>query len=423
MTNYLEEKNKGKNKESLKMSETSEKCDNTQTYLENLDLDPHTTLFLLTDFQEETALQCPNFQYVIQNTYRLLQAGRLFYVDLIAAEQMGLSRTIEDVEAWHATFITKSSFSAASDRDIQNFGALQQYLSEHPKLRSIVLFGLETQIAIEKTALDLLKRDYNVHVVADCTGSRTDEEHLLALDRLRLAGALIDTSESVIFKLMKGRGNMACTYIIKTKGHGQAGHLHAGSVAFMMCDVQEDFRTLAINFEPMLKNVKKLVKTSQILNIDLLASEQLNFGATVKDVGAYNAVIVPKVSLSAAYERDAMNDAVVLKYLKSRPRITSVVLFGRETHATVEQTALDLLRFGYEVHVVIDCTISRSEDDRNMAIDRMKSHGIFVETLESLLYKFVEGIESPNYALLEDLLLEPSADTGLRMATPKYYQM
>lgn len=401
----------------------SEISDNTQTYLENLDLDPKTTLFLLCDFQEETALQTSNFQFVIQNTYRLLQAGRLFYVDLIAAEQIGLSRTIEDVEAWHATFITKSSFSAASDRDIQNFGALQQYLTAHPKLRSIILFGLETHIAIEKTAMDLLRLDYNVHIAADCTGSRTDEEHLLALDRMRLAGCLIDTSESVIFKLMKGRGNMACTYIIKTKGHGQVGHFNAGSAIFMMCDVQEDFRSMAANFEPMLRNVKKLVKTSQLLNIDLIASEQLNFGVTVRELEAWNALIVPKVSFSAAYERDAINDAVVLKYLKSRPRITTVILFGRETQASIEQTAMDLIRFGYGVHVVADCTISRSEDDRMIALERMKSNGVFVETLESLLFKFVDSVESPSYAKLEDLILEPSANTGLHMAAPKYYQM
>lgn len=376
----------------------------------------------MCDFQEEIAIQVPNFNIVIGNTYRLLQAGRLFYVDLIAAEQVNLSRTIEDVEAWHATFITKSSFSAASDRDIQNFGALQQYLTNHPKLRSIVLFGLETHIAIEKTAMDLLRLNYNVHVVADCTASRTDEEHVLAIERLKQVGCLVDTSETIMFKLMKGRGNLACTFIIKTKNHGRVGHVNAGSALFLMCDIQEDFRTLAYNFDPMIKNVKKLVKTSQILNIDLIASEQLNFGRTVDELGAYNALIVPKVSFSAAYERDAMNDATVIKYLRSRPRLRTIVLFGRETHASVEQTALDLLRFGYEVHVVADCSISRSEDDRRIALDRMRIAGCFIETLESLLYKFVESIEHPAYIQLEDLFGTRSADTGYIVEMPKYFR-
>lgn len=400
-----------------------EVSDNTQTYLENLDLDPRETVFLLCDVQEEFGLQIPNFHIVLSNTYRLLQAGRIFYVDLIASEQAPFGRTIEELEAWHATFFTKSSFSAASDRDNHNCGALLQYLADHPKVRSVVLFGVETHIQIEKTAIDLLRRNYNVHVAADCTASRLDEDHLLAIDRLRQFGCLIDTSESVIFKLMKGRGNLACTYIIKTKHQGKVGYIHAGSTVFMMCDVQEDFRTLAPYFEQMLINTQKLVKTSQILNVDFIASEQLNFGSTVGDLGAWHATIVPKVSLSAAYERDGLNDGQVLRYLKLRPRINSVVLFGREAHAAVEQTALDLLRFGYEVHVVADCTISRNEDDRRVAIERLRNHGCFIETSESVIYKLVEGRDSPAFAELEDLVLKPSVDTGLGLEPPKYYQM
>lgn len=61
------------------MQEVSE---TTQAYLENLDLDPRETVFLLCDVQEEFGLQIPNFHIVLSNTYRLLQAGRLFYVRL-----------------------------------------------------------------------------------------------------------------------------------------------------------------------------------------------------------------------------------------------------------------------------------------------------------------------------------------------------
>lgn len=342
---------------------------------------------------------------------------------MIASEQSDCGRTIEDLEAWHATFFTKSSFSAASDRDNHNCGALLQYLADHPKVRSVVLFGVETHIQIEKTAMDLVRRNYNVHVAADCTASRQDEDHLLALDRLRQIGCLIDTSESVIFKLMKGRGNLACTYIIKTKSLGKHGNIHAGSTLFMMIDVQEDFRTLALYFEQMLINTKKLVKTSQILNVDFIASEQLNFGPTVSALEAWHATIVPKVSLSAAYARDGINDGQVYRYLKQRPRITSVVLFGREAHAAVEQTALDLLRFNLEVHVVADCTISRNDDDRRGAIDRLRNAGCFIETSESVIYKLVEGRDTPAFAELEELVLKPSVDTGLGLQQPKYYQM
>lgn len=45
---------------------------------------------------------------------------------------------------------------------------------------SVILIGLETHVCIENTALDLLQNGYQVHTVADCCTSRTQEDRLLA---------------------------------------------------------------------------------------------------------------------------------------------------------------------------------------------------------------------------------------------------
>lgn len=47
----------------------------------------------------------------------------------------------------------------------------------------------------------------------------------------------------------------------------------------------------------------------------------------------------------------------------------AIVLIGVETHVCVENTAVDLRRFGYEVHTVADCCSSRTQEDRLLALE------------------------------------------------------
>lgn len=47
---------------------------------------------------------------------------------------------------------------------------------------SIVLIGIETHVCVENSAIDLREQGYEVHTVADCCSSRTQEDRLLALE-------------------------------------------------------------------------------------------------------------------------------------------------------------------------------------------------------------------------------------------------
>lgn len=42
---------------------------------------------------------------------------------------------------------------------------------------------------------------------------------------------------------------------------------------------------------------------------------------------------------------------------------------GLETHICVENTAIDFRRNGYEVHTVADCCVSRTQEDRLLALE------------------------------------------------------
>ena len=68
---------------------------------------------------------------------------------------------------------------------------------------NILICGFETHICVQQTALDLLNSDFNVFIPIDAVGSRVLIDHKTALKRLESAGAIISTTESVIFEWCK----------------------------------------------------------------------------------------------------------------------------------------------------------------------------------------------------------------------------
>ncbi|KAL2370818.1 hypothetical protein RJZ57_004737 [Blastomyces gilchristii] len=65
-----------------------------------------------------------------------------------------------------------------------------------------IIVGIESHICVTQTTLDLLALGHRVYVVADGVSSVNPEERVVALARLRDAGAIVTTSESLLFEIM-----------------------------------------------------------------------------------------------------------------------------------------------------------------------------------------------------------------------------
>jgi isochorismate hydrolase len=68
----------------------------------------------------------------------------------------------------------------------------------------LILSGIETHICVAQTALQAPPRC--IHVVSDATSSRTTENWTAGLNRMREAGAVITSTEMLIFELLKKAG-------------------------------------------------------------------------------------------------------------------------------------------------------------------------------------------------------------------------
>ncbi|GBF66878.1 isochorismatase domain-containing protein [Trichophyton mentagrophytes] len=65
-----------------------------------------------------------------------------------------------------------------------------------------IIVGLESHVCVTQTALDLLSLGHRVYIIADGVSSANAEERHVALARLRDAGAIVTTSESILFEIM-----------------------------------------------------------------------------------------------------------------------------------------------------------------------------------------------------------------------------
>jgi len=66
----------------------------------------------------------------------------------------------------------------------------------------VIIVGIESHICVTQTSLDLLANGHKVYVLADGVSSCNSEEIPIALARLRAAGAVVTTSESIIYEIM-----------------------------------------------------------------------------------------------------------------------------------------------------------------------------------------------------------------------------
>ena len=74
------------------------------------------------------------------------------------------------------------------------------YFCQELGVTAVVLAGLETHVCVAQTAFDLLTAGMGVFIAVDAVASRHALDHDTALRRLEGAGAILTTSEAVLFE-------------------------------------------------------------------------------------------------------------------------------------------------------------------------------------------------------------------------------
>jgi nicotinamidase-related amidase len=83
-----------------------------------------------------------------------------------------------------------------------------------------------------------------------------------------------------------------------------------------------------------------------------------------------------------------------------------VLLAGIETHICILQTAVDLKQAGYTPVVIEDCTSSRRESDKRIALKRLQAEGILLSSCESILFELMREAGTERFRAVSRLVTE-----------------
>jgi nicotinamidase-related amidase len=171
-------------------------------------LDSDQCALIVVDIQEK--LLPPIFQKepLVRNSQLLIRAAGVLKIPMIVSTQYakGLGATVPEV----ASLLPET---AAIDKDrFSCFGsdAFCTLLKRLPGNRNtLLLCGMESHICVAQTALAALREGYLVHVASDAVSSRTEWNWKIGLERMRAAGAVISSTEMMIYELMRSSASPA----------------------------------------------------------------------------------------------------------------------------------------------------------------------------------------------------------------------
>jgi isochorismate hydrolase len=140
---------------------------------------------------------------VIRNIRTLITFAKKMSIPILMTEQYpkGLGKTVAEIkmELDSVLPIEKVSFSCCGE---ETFNGQFNPLSR----KQVILTGIETHVCVLQTAKDLIQKGYEVHVVADAICSRKKLDWEIGLRWMEKRGAMISTTETIAFQLLKEAG-------------------------------------------------------------------------------------------------------------------------------------------------------------------------------------------------------------------------
>ncbi len=171
----------------------------------------------------------------------------------------------------------------------------------------------------------------------------------------------------------------------------------------LIIDVQEKLARVVHDSEAVEKNVGKLMKASRILDVPVIHTEQYP-----KGLGSTVASLQKLLDGEQAFEKTAFSCCASESFMERLRMLNrnDILVAGMETHVCVYQTALDLIDYGYNVHLIVDAVSSRTKENRDVGIHCIEKRGALVTSTEMVIFELLRIAEGEKFKAISKIIKE-----------------
>ena len=170
------------------------------------------TIALFVDYQEKLMPVIYDKEAIIKNSAVLARGLGELGVPILVSQQYtkGIGETVPEIKEAISDFtpLEKMSFSCYDSENIKK-------AIDESNCKNVVLCGTEAHVCVQQTLVDLRAEGYNVILVVDCIGSRTEINKDVALKRAAYEGSILTTYEALLFELTRHSGAPAFKAVSK----------------------------------------------------------------------------------------------------------------------------------------------------------------------------------------------------------------
>ncbi len=163
-------------------------------------LSKENAVLVVVDVQGRLATLMHKKERLFENVIRMIKGAKVLGIPIIWTEQLPdkLGPTAKEIaEALgDAKPLVKKTFSCCGHNQ---FSAELEALNR----KQVILTGIETHVCVYQTAIDLLDKGYEVHLVKDAVSSRIKQNYRLGVEKIKDAGAELTCVEMSLFEMLK----------------------------------------------------------------------------------------------------------------------------------------------------------------------------------------------------------------------------
>jgi len=169
----------------------------------------------------------------------------------------------------------------------------------------------------------------------------------------------------------------------------------------LIIDIQEKLFPHISEHDQLSRNTEILISGLKILEVPIIVTEQY-----VKGLGPTIAPLSQLLEDQESIEKmsfSCCDEELFIKEIKKQEKKV-IIIAGIEAHVCVLQTVIDLLEKGFKVVVIEDCISSRSLNNKNIAIERMRQEGAIISSYESVLFELTKVSGTDKFKAISKLV-------------------